>query len=112
MPTSRHCQNIKENKKIAVAIFNPQQLWGEGVGLQIEATAEVLGLKDSLKIAKVYGLRNYPFGGINTKRAMTFIKSMVLDGKNYKIYKITPKTVWMNDPNSRIDERIKIDLNN
>ncbi|KKP48297.1 MAG: hypothetical protein UR39_C0001G0092 [Candidatus Woesebacteria bacterium GW2011_GWA1_33_30] len=110
MPTSRHCVNIKANKDIAVAIFDSQQLWGEGVGLQIEAIAEVVNLKDSLKIAKIYGLRKYPYGGINTKRAIQFIKSMVFDGKSYKIYKITPKTVWMNDPNSSVDVRVKIDL--
>jgi len=111
MPTSEHCKNISKNKKVAVAIFDSQQLWGEGVGLQIEATAEVLGLQNSLKIAKTFGLRRYPFGGINTKVAMDFIKSMVFDGKKYKIYKITPRFVWMNDPNSRLDVRVKIDLN-
>jgi len=84
---------------------------GRGIGLQIEAIAEAVNLKDSLRIAKLYGLREYPYGGINTKRAMQFIKSMVFDGKKYKIYKITPKTVWMNDPNSRLDVRVKIDLN-
>jgi len=55
---------------------------GRGIGLQIEAIAEAVNLKDSLRIAKLYGLREYPYGGINTKRAMQFIKSMVFDGKN------------------------------
>jgi len=110
MTNSRHCINIRENKRVAVAIFDSQQLWGEGVGLQIEAIAEAVNLKDSLKIAKIYGLRKYPYGGINTQRAMNFIKSMVFDGKKYKIYKIIPKTVWMNDPNSDIDVRVQIDL--
>lgn len=111
MLTSKHCMNIKINNKVAVAIFDSTQLWGDGVGLQIEGESEVVSLKDSVKIAKIYGLRKYPYGGINTKQAMNFIKSMVFDGKKYKIYKITPKVVWMNDPNSNVDVRTKIDLN-
>lgn len=110
MPSSRHCANINENQKVAIAIFDSQQLWGEGIGLQIEATVKVVSIKESLRVAKIYGLRKYPYGGINSKRAINFIKSMVFDSKKYKIYKITPKTVWMNDPNSKIDIRVQIDL--
>lgn len=110
MPTSKHSSNIKENKNVALAIFDSHQLWGAGVGLQIEAEAEVLKLKDTPKVAKLYATRKYPYGGINTKIAMDFVKSMVFENKSYRIYKITPKIVWMNDPNSKVDVRTKIDL--
>lgn len=112
MPTSRHCSNLSTNNKVACAIFDSRQKWGEGVGLQIEANSEVLNLKESIRVSKIYALRKYPYGGINTKVATNFIKSMVLKGKQYKIYKITPTTIWMNDPNSRLDVRVKVDLNN
>lgn len=110
MPSSRHCQNIKTNKNIALAIFDSHQKWGQGVGLQIEGQARVLNLKDSLLASRIYAKRIYPYGGLNTKAALNFIKSMVLKGKKYRIYKIKPNQVYMNDPNSRLDIRVKIDL--
>lgn len=110
MTTSKHCQNIEVNNNVAVAIFDSTQLWGEGVGLQIDAKAEQLKLLEYPKVIKLYALRKYPYGGINTDRAMKFVKSMVLEGKTYKIYKITPQSVWMNDPNADTDVRVKIQL--
>lgn len=110
MTSSKHCKNIESNKDVAVAIFDSQQTWGEGVGLQIEAKVETVKLKDIPKIIKLYAFRKYPFGGINTDRALKFSKSMVLERKSYKIYKIIPKTVYMNDPNADTDIRVKINL--
>ena len=84
MPNSRHCQNIKTNKNVALAIFDSHQKWGQGVGLQIEGQAKVLNLKSSILASKIYAKR---------------------------IYMIKPNTVYMNDPNSKLDVRVKIDLN-
>ena len=110
MPSSKHCKNITENNDVAIAIFNSTQLWGEGVGLQIEAEAEPLKLSEYPNVIKLYALRKYPYGGINTDRAMKFARTMVTQGKIYKIYKVTPIVVWMNDPNSDKDVRVKISL--
>ena len=110
MTTSRHCINIEKNSNVAVAIFDSQQVWGEGVGLQIEGKVETVKIKDVPKVIKLYAFRKYPFGGIKTEKAMTFAKSMVLERKIYKIYKIVPNNVYMNDPNSETDVRIKINL--
>lgn len=62
------------------------------------------GLPFLVQIAK------YPYGGINTDRALKFAKSMVLERNTYKIYKIIPKTVYMNDPNADTGVRVKIQL--
>lgn len=110
MPSSKHGQNIKKNGKVAVSIFDSTQNWGDGVGLQIESTIEIVKGVDVLKIAKLYASREYPYGGIKMEQAMDFVKSMVLEGKQYKIYKIMPKTVWMNNPNASTDVRIKVEL--
>ena len=80
------------------------------MGLQIEAKAEPLQLSEYPKAIKLYAIRKYPYGGINTDRAMKFAKSMVTQGKIYKIYKIIPKAVYMNDPNSDKDVRVNVDL--
>lgn len=112
MPASKHGKNISAKDNIAVSIFDSQQVWGDGVGLQIEAKIEIVSGVEVLRIATLYASRNYPYGGIKMDQAMEFIKSMVLEGKQYKIYKITPTVVWMNNPNSSTDERVQIDLNN
>lgn len=110
MTSSKHCKNIEVNENVAVAIFDSQQTWGEGIGLQIEAIAKTVKLKDIPKIIKLYAFRKYPYGGINTDRALKFAKSMVLERKSYKIYKITPKKIYMNDPNADTDIRTEITL--
>jgi uncharacterized protein YhbP (UPF0306 family) len=110
IPASRHCKNINLGKLISVSIFDSHQNWGEGVGLQIEAEARVLRNTETLKAAKLYASRKYPYGGLNAKIAMDFIKSMVLKGKMYKIYKIVPLKVWMNNPNETTDVRVAINL--
>jgi len=110
MPSSKHCKNVEVNSDVAIAIFDSTQPWGEGVGLQIEAKVQTLKLSDYPKVIKLYALRKYPYGGIKTDRALKFAKSMVTQGKIYKIYKIIPRVVWINDPNSDKDVRIEINL--
>jgi len=111
MPTSKHCKNIKNNKDVAIAIFDSHQKSGEGVGLQIEAKIELVKPNDLLSVAKISATRKYPCGGLDFKGTMNFIKSMILKGKKYRIYKIILKTVWMNNPNSKTDVRVKININ-
>lgn len=104
MPSSRHSQNIAKNNQISIAIFDSHQSVDTGVGLQIEGTAQKLGISDYLKILKLYFGRNYPFGKIS----LSFKK--LLDNKTYFFYKLTPTTVWINNPDSESDERVKVNL--
>jgi hypothetical protein len=113
IPSSIHCQNIKSNKKAAVAIFDSQQLWGEGVGLQIEAEVIEIGLKDTLKIIPLYAKRKYPY--INPSRSIVddvkvFVNKYITKGELYRFYKIVPKKFWMNDPNLKTDGRVEVKL--
>jgi hypothetical protein len=78
--------------------------------LQIEAECNELKLTEYLKAMKLYASRKYPYGGLNTKIAMDFAKNMVTKRKLYKIYKITPKVIWMNDPRSDTDVRTQLEL--
>jgi len=98
--------NIKENNKASIAVFDSQQLIGEGVGLQIEGQAEELGIKDIPSVAAIYFKRNYPFG----KMRSVFDEALksFLERKIYRFYKFTPVKIWINNPNSDIDERIEV----
>jgi len=110
MTTATHSMNLAQNKKAMLSIFDSRQEWGVGVGLQIEAEIEPIALSEFPRIAKIYATRKYPYGGDMFKAAMHFLESLVLHGKTYKMYRITPTTVWMNDPNADVDARVKIDL--
>jgi len=47
IPSSNHCQNIKNREKVVVAIFDSHQLFGQGVGLQIEGEAVEVNTRDT-----------------------------------------------------------------
>jgi hypothetical protein len=97
----------------AVAIFDSHQPWGEGIGLQFEAKASVIGLKDSLKIILLYAFRKYPY--VNPKHNVVndtkkFINNFLVKQELYRFYKITPTKVWLNNPNLKTDARVEVKL--
>lgn len=109
LPTSKHSQNLNTNSHVVFTIFNSQQNFGEGVGLQIEGEAKRINFTQIAPIIKLYLQRDWPF--INQKFA-TYIKGFqkVLKNHSYQAFKITPTKFWMNDPNSEIDVRLEIAL--
>ncbi|OGM01885.1 hypothetical protein A2115_00345 [Candidatus Woesebacteria bacterium GWA1_41_8] len=107
IPSSKHCQNIENNKRVVVAIFDSHQLFGEGVGLQIEGEAIMVDIKDTPKVATIYFGRIYPYGKV-THNAGQYIKRFMKKGELYRFYKIRPTKFWMNDPNSKIDLRVGV----
>lgn len=109
IPSSRHCQNFKENNKIAFAIFDSHQLYGEGVGLQIEGVVSQLSDKTEIvKAAAVFYKRKYPYRKVY--KAFDFALKKFLERKIYSFYKIEPIKIWMNNPNVNTDERVEIKL--
>lgn len=105
IPSSNHCQNIKSNNKVVVAIFDSHQLFGQGVGLQIEGEAFEISAKDTARIIKIYFDRKFPYGG-PSQSPENYIKQFTSKDSIYRCYKIVPKKTWMNDPNNKIDARI------
>jgi uncharacterized protein YhbP (UPF0306 family) len=105
LPDSLHIKNISKNKKVAFAIFNSHQNWGEEVGLQIKGVCEKAKLIEYPKIIKLYFGRKYPFGDVN-KYGTAFKK--LLQAKIYFFYKIIPVKFWLNDPNSETDRRLEV----
>lgn len=110
IPSSNHCQNIKNNKKVVIAIFDSRQLFGQGVGLQIEGDATEAKPKDTAKFIKIYFDRKFPYDG-SSHNSEDYIKQFTDKGSVYGCYKIIPRKVWMNDPNNKIDTRVAVKLN-
>ena len=107
--SSLHCTNADFNDHISWAIFDSRQKMGTGVGLQIGGKIKKLTLREIPMAAKLIFSRKYPYG----KMSHTFEKGLkkLLDGKLYRFYKLIPTKIWMNNPNSPIDERIEVSFN-
>lgn len=109
LPSSCHSQNIKNNKNVVVAIFDSHQLFGQGVGLQIEGVAAEVAAKDTSEIIKIFFARKFPYGGV-THSTDDYIKQFTSKGSIYRCYKIILRKIWMNDPNNKIDARVIVTL--
>lgn len=96
---SVHSKNILKNGYVSFAIFDSHQKEGTGNGVQGYGTARLM--KDSeLKIA---------FETYNTTFLAMEPKSFT--GKAlYRFFKIIPKSIYIQDPKSKIDKRIEINL--
>lgn len=108
IPSSRHGKNIGKQGKVAVAIFDSRQRSGEGVGVQLDAVAEMLPLSESVSAARVYFTRKYPYGKIRQVFLLAFKR--LIERKLYRFYKVTPKKVYLNDPNADTDVRVEVKL--
>src|SRR3989344_4335794 len=109
VPQSKHQQNIKQRQNVSITIFDSHQLWGEGVGVQMEASVEQVSLTEFPKVTKLYFSREYPYG--NASGAFGEGLKNLLKGKIYHFYKATPIKVWVPDPNADVDARIEVNLN-
>lgn len=108
VPESKHQKNIDANPKVAIAIFDSHQLWGEGVGIQMEATVSDVPIEMLIKVTKLYFSRDYPYG----KASGAFGKGLraLLKGNRYKFYKAVPTKMWVPDPNADVDARIEVSI--
>ncbi len=106
LPSSKHCVNLSKNGKVSFAIYDSHQGWGTGVGLQIEGIVEKVNPSEFSKVTKIYFTRKYPCGNVSNDFADGLKK--LLDNQTYFFYKITPIKFWLNNPDSDIDERVKV----
>ncbi|MCA9391937.1 pyridoxamine 5'-phosphate oxidase family protein [candidate division WWE3 bacterium] len=110
-PNTKHQQNIKNNPNISFTIFDSHQDWGNGDGVQIEATAQQVSLTDLPHATKVYFSRNYPYGKNKVATAYGDGLRKLLQGKIYHFCKATPTKVWVPDPDADVDARVEVKLN-
>jgi len=106
-PDSLHSKNIANNNKVFICIYNPKAAEGEGVGLYMKATAQVL--HDKGEIAHALEL-------LGQRRGAPFkhVEKFIGDGPQ-RIYKAVPLQVWINDAHQDADgdfiKDFRIELN-
>lgn len=106
LPSSRHIQNILLNSNASGAIYDSQQLFGQGRGVQFEGNVfEVSKIKQTTVLNLYFG-RKWPFGNLSSvadfKRFFKVFK--------YRFYKMELTGVWVTDVSKDYDARIKITL--
>ena len=111
LPSSKHQANITHNSKIAFTIFDSHQDWGEGIGVQGEATVEKVKLSEIAHAQKTFFNRDYPFGKSNVISAYGEGLKSLLKGKIYLFYKAIPTKIWVPDPEADVDARVEVTLN-
>ena len=88
-PLAQHSRNIDHNGKVFLAIYDSTVPEGCGEGVYIEATAAALDNPVEIARAKrIIGMRVGKKLGAETDR--------LLDAGIQRIYRATPKRVWMN----------------
>lgn len=101
-----HSQNIRENNKVFLVIYDSTVPEGTGEGVYIKAKAYELTDKEEIKRALKY---LYERKNKNPRRAEEFLE-------NYprRVYKAVPERVWMNAEGeidgNYVDKRIEVEL--
>jgi uncharacterized protein YhbP (UPF0306 family) len=105
--SSQHSQNVRIHPKVSVTIFDSRQLWGVGVGLQMEGEARIVPVSASVGAFKTYFGRRWPYpGSVGSVKAFR----QMARGRIYRFYIFTPLKVWLNDPRAEKDVRVKVSL--
>lgn len=108
LPSSQHARHFTKNNGVSLSIFDSHQEFGTGIGLQIEGEAGEVHSPMVKDIEKLYFSRAYPYGTINND----FVKGLrvLLQNGTYRFYKVIPRNIWINDPQTDTDKRVKVFL--
>lgn len=103
---AKHSQNIRENNRVTLIIFDSQASFGKGRGVYIEAKAYELTDPDEILACFMYryGRTNRPYRQVEE----------VLGDNPRRIYKAIPEKVWMNQDSEEngffVDIRVEVPL--
>jgi len=105
-PLAKHSRNIVQNGKAFLAIYDSTVPVGKGEGVYVEATAAALVAPEEINEAKVNLARRVGKQvGPETER---------LDAGVQRVYRATPKRVWMNgfenDKNGRYVRDVRVEI--
>jgi len=105
-PLAQHSRNIDQNGKAFLAIYDSTVPVGKGEGVYVEATAAALVAPEEINEAKVNLTRRVGKQvGPETER---------LDAGVQRVYRATPKRVWMNgfenDKNGRFVRDVRVEI--
>lgn len=94
---SVHSKNIFRNPTVAYAIFNSTVPEGKGLGLQIAGKAQIVQEKELPQALPYYH--------------SLFVTAEMLTKKGpYKLFKIIPQKIFIQDPEAKVDRRVAVKL--
>jgi uncharacterized protein YhbP (UPF0306 family) len=108
LPTANHSKHTVQNHDVSFTIFDSHQDFGKGVGLQGVGSVTEVQKEGFDSVSSTYFSRQYPYGNIHNE-FMDGLKKL-LEGGEYRFYKLTPQKIWINDPNADTDRRVEVDL--
>lgn len=92
-PATKHCQNIAQSSKIAVAVFDTNQPWGEPIrGLQLFGECHLAGTVESAKALKTHAARFHAYG-----EYIKALNPLERDKSPYRFYVFRPTSVKILD---------------
>lgn len=104
-PTSRHCQNLSQNPRVAVTIQEDYADWLKIKGIQIEGVvSEISGLEEG-KARKLYG-QKFPVIGKLAQAPAAIVKALA----KVRWYKVVPHRLYFIDNEVDLGHRDEIDL--
>ena len=106
---NQHSENIEENNRVFLTIYDSTVAEGTGEGVYIQAKAVMLADPKEIEHALIY-----LDGRINKKKDSKTRIAEFQGDKPRRIYKAVPEKVWMNDVGevngNYIDKRVEVDL--
>ncbi len=101
---SKHVENIFENQRIAVAIFDSKQKIGKSDGVEMEAKAVQVGRKDVEGVIEMYSKKIFPNSMLSPTEK--YDPDSFVDPAEFRFFKVTPLHVYVTGP----ERRVEIDL--
>lgn len=97
---SRHTKHIENNPTVAFAIFDSRQKEGSGTGIQASGKVHRLDTLDAIQTAlKFYGTS-----------LLNCTSDNFVGNKPYRLFKLVPEKIYIQDPDSETDKRIEVSL--
>ena len=101
---SRHAENIVQNPKISVSIFDSNQRVGLSDGIQMEGDVEILEERDVEQTIELYSKRLFPES--NMKGAERYNPKDYSESAEFRFFKITPSKIYV----TGVDRRVEVNI--
>ncbi len=91
-PTSRHCQNLAKNPRVALTIQEDYCDWPDIKGVQLEGVATEISGKEEEHARRLYGAK-FPLVGLLGKAPAAIVKALA----KVRWYKVVPHQLYFID---------------
>ena len=103
-PTSRHCQNIAQDPRVAATIQEDYTEWAEIKGVQLEGLAINISGEDEAWARRLYG-EKYPLVGMISQAPSAIVEALA----RVRWYRLVPQRVYFIDNSASFGHRDELD---